>query len=108
MCLLCKAINSCCLPACPAVTQGAVALQVEWVAARVQEQTALLEAKQPLTLSLEALRVGLVHRAFLCTLPFFLASCTYAAYVGLCPATLNQVLLCSNSKSPMSTLLLAV
>ncbi len=59
MCLLCKAINSCCLPACPAVTQGAVALQVEWVAARVQEQTALLEAKQPLTLSLEALRVGL-------------------------------------------------
>ena len=36
-----------------------MALQVEWVAARVQEQTALLEAKQPLTLSLDALRVGL-------------------------------------------------
>ena len=50
-----------------------MALQVEWVAARVQEQTALLEAKQPLTLSLDALRVGrgqlIVHTASLCSLP---------------------------------------
>ena len=85
-----------------------MALQVEWVAARVQEQTALLEAKQPLTLSLDALRVGLGSLLCtwpphaLCPVPIFLHLCC------LCQATLNQALVCSNSTSPMPVVALAM
>jgi type II secretory pathway pseudopilin PulG len=41
--------------------RGAEATKVEWVAARVQEQAQLLEAKQAPTYPLDALRVRSIH-----------------------------------------------